>query len=160
MVKNESTVIEKTLQPFLQAGIESYLILDTGSTDNTVEITKNLFKKHKIKDGHVVEQPFVDFSTSRNYAIKQAEILFPQAGFFLMLDAEWYMQNVSNLLEFCKENINASELGFLVSVHTNYYEDKESNRYYYVTRLFKPHKAFHIIIQRLFPVIRNVINTS
>jgi hypothetical protein len=44
MVKNEEAVIKQTLQPFVEGGADSFLIFDTGSTDNTVETGFNFFK--------------------------------------------------------------------------------------------------------------------
>ena len=38
MVKNEAHVIEETLQPFVDAGIDHFLVFDTGSEDKTVDI--------------------------------------------------------------------------------------------------------------------------
>src|SRR5579871_5674089 len=48
MVKNEETVMRATLQPFVDAGIHSYLIFDTGSTDNTVAVTQEMFDEHRV----------------------------------------------------------------------------------------------------------------
>ena len=43
MVKNEAPVMEMTLQPLVDAGITDYLIYDTGSTDNTIQVTNDFF---------------------------------------------------------------------------------------------------------------------
>ncbi|HLJ31873.1 MAG TPA: hypothetical protein VKU36_05515, partial [Candidatus Babeliales bacterium] len=43
MVKNEETVMRATLQPFVDAGINSFFIFDTGSTDNTISVTQTFF---------------------------------------------------------------------------------------------------------------------
>jgi len=43
MVKNEEDVINATIEPFIKAGIDSYFIFDTGSTDKTVETVKKFF---------------------------------------------------------------------------------------------------------------------
>ena len=46
IVKNESHVIEKTLENIIDnIPITYYIISDTGSTDNTIEIIKNFFNK-------------------------------------------------------------------------------------------------------------------
>jgi hypothetical protein len=90
MVKDEANVIIPTLQPFIDAGIDSFLVFDTGSTDYTQEIISNHFKHCCIEHGHVLEEPFIDFATSRNHSLDAAEELFPNIEFFLMLDAEWY----------------------------------------------------------------------
>ena len=104
MIKNEEHVIEKTLQPYIDAGIDSFLVFDTGSTDKTVEITKDFFENHSITNAYIAQEPFVDFAVSRNRALDLAHEKFPKASFFLMPDAEWYMKNLEGLLGFCKEH--------------------------------------------------------
>jgi tetratricopeptide (TPR) repeat protein len=114
MVKNEESVICKTLQPFIDAGIDSYLVFDTGSTDNTVKVTQDFFRTYSVEHGIVLQEPFIDFSTSRNRALDLAENGFPAATFMLMLDAEWYMHNVQNLLVFCSEHQNDQCPAYLI----------------------------------------------
>lgn len=116
MVKNEELVINKTLDPYIQAGIDSYLIFDTGSTDKTIETVKEHFEKNKIKNVHIYQEPFIDFATSRNHALELAEQAFPRANFFLMPDAEWYMHNVEGLIEFCKKQANDQCNCYLVRI--------------------------------------------
>lgn len=106
MVKNEALVIKETLQPFVDGGASQFLIFDTGSTDNTQETAKEFFKDHNLSEAYVVEEPFIDFATSRNRALDVAEILFPEATFMLMPDAEWYIHGVEDLLSFCNEHID------------------------------------------------------
>jgi hypothetical protein len=104
MVKNEVDVIIPTLQPFIDAGIQSFLVFDTGSTDGTQLTIRNHFIQSRISDAHIIEEPFIDFATSRNRAIDLAEQIFPTTTFYLMLDAEWYMHNVQELIQFCKQH--------------------------------------------------------
>ena len=101
MVKNEETVIAKTLEPFTQGGITSFLIFDTGSTDSTIEAAELFFKMHSINDYVIIQEPFIDFATSRNRALDLADEYFPESTFFLMPDAEWYMHNLKGLIDFC-----------------------------------------------------------
>ncbi len=135
MIKNEEPVIEATLLPYIKGGIHCFLVLDTGSTDKTVSVVRALFDKYSVKHGYIVEQPFINFATSRNYALECAEKQFPQAQFFLMPDAEWYVQGVDELLLFCKQNIMRPEKSFLVLLRT---AEGES---FYINRLFKAHKG-------------------
>ena len=102
MVKNEETVMRATLQPFVDGGINSYLIFDTGSTDHTVAVTQEFFEEHGVTDGYIVQEPFIDFATSRNRALDLAEEKFPQAAFMVMLDAEWYLNDARALGNFCE----------------------------------------------------------
>ncbi|MFA5999099.1 MAG: tetratricopeptide repeat protein [Candidatus Babeliales bacterium] len=131
MVKNEADVMERTLLPYLDAGLQHFLVLDTGSTDETVEVTKQLFESYDVH-GFVVEQPFVDFATSRNYAIDCSEELFPKATFFLMIDAEWYLNDVPGLINFCKLFRHFPETAYLMCLHNNHFSKN------YLCRLWKP----------------------
>jgi len=104
MVKNEADVIIPTLQPFIDAGITSYLVYDTGSTDGTQEVIRKHFDNCHLKHAYIIEEPFVDFATSRNRALQLAEQIFVNNTFLLMLDAEWYTHNVEGLIDFCKKH--------------------------------------------------------
>jgi len=106
MVKDEANVIIPTLKPFVDGGIKSFLVLDTGSTDGTQEIVMRYFKENNINHAYIVEEPFVDFATSRNRALDLAEEIFVNNTFLLMLDAEWYINNVEELINFCKKHQN------------------------------------------------------
>jgi hypothetical protein len=102
MVKNEETVMRATLQPFIDGGINSFFIFDTGSTDNTIAVTEDFFAEHGITQGYIAQEPFIDFATSRNRALDLAQEQFPQAAFMVMLDAEWYLNDARALVEFCE----------------------------------------------------------
>ncbi|WEI04112.1 glycosyltransferase [Acinetobacter johnsonii] len=57
IVKNESHIIEETLENICQhIQLAYWVISDTGSTDNTVEIIENFFEKKKIA-GEIKHQP-------------------------------------------------------------------------------------------------------
>lgn len=103
MVKNEETVMRATLQPFVDAGINSYLIFDTGSTDGTVMVTQEMFDEYGVTHGYIFQEPFIDFATSRNRALDLAQAQFPHAAFMVMLDAEWYLNDAQALVEFCEQ---------------------------------------------------------
>lgn len=102
MVKNEETVMRDTLQPFVDGGINSFFIFDTGSIDNTIKVTEEFFVEHNITQGYIVQEPFIDFASSRNRALDLAEEKFPNAAFMVMLDAEWYLNDACALVEFCE----------------------------------------------------------
>jgi len=116
MVKNEAQVMAPTLQPFADAGIDSYFIFDTGSTDDTIAVTEQFFKDHGIKQGVIEQEPFIDFASSRNRALRRAEANFPEAVFMLMLDAEWHLKNGSELLKFCAEHRMDNQDSYLINV--------------------------------------------
>lgn len=108
MVKDEESVMVDTLKPLIDSGIKSFFIYDTGSTDKTIEVTKEYFKKRNIENFYITQEPWKDYSTSRNRALDLTEEKFPNAIFMLMPDAEWYIKNGEKLLEFCKQNRNNS----------------------------------------------------
>ena len=125
MVKNEASVICQTLQPLVDGGIKSFLVYDTGSTDGTQNIAQNFFKKNNLFHTKIIEEPFIDFSTSRNKAITYAEKFFPKTTFILMPDAEWYMSGVEELLDFCQQEKNSAHNSYYV---TNYLTDSDTSR--------------------------------
>lgn len=106
MVKNEAEVIKATLEPFVVGGVDSFLVYDTGSTDGTPTIAQQFFDECGLGHVYIIEEPFVDFATSRNRALNLAETIFPYADFIIMPDAEWYIKNAAGLIEFCKSNKN------------------------------------------------------
>lgn len=131
MIKNEEPVIEGTLQPFVDAGIDHFLIFDTGSTDKTIEITEEFFKKNNVKHAVIKQEPFVDFATSRNRCLELTEETFPNAEFMIMLDAEWYMHGIPELLNFCQIHKNNQCPSYLVRLIMNETLD------FYAPRLIK-----------------------
>ena len=83
IVKNESKIITRLLESVLPI-IDTYLICDTGSTDNTSNIIKTFFDKHNIT-GEIINEPFKNFGYNRTFAIKAA---YGKASYALLLDAD------------------------------------------------------------------------
>ena len=72
IVKNESHIIETTLTTLLKyIKFDYWVICDTGSTDNTIQIIKNFFAKHSI-DGKIYETPWKNFGFNRTDAFEKA----------------------------------------------------------------------------------------
>lgn len=146
MVKNEAAVITQTLQPFVDGGVKDFVVFDTGSTDGTQEIAREFFKQHALESAYVVEEPFVDFSTSRNRALATVEQLFPQATFMLMPDAEWYMHNAEALVRFCECHKNDFFDSYFVSI-------RSTTMAFYVSRLIRCRTGIHFV-----GVVHEVLN--
>ena len=102
MVKNEAKSICSTLSSFFEGGIRDYFILDTGSTDNTIELAQNFFTQHQL-NGSIQQELFVDFATSRNRTLELAEEQYSHIPFLLMPDAEWHLHNADVLHAFCEQ---------------------------------------------------------
>lgn len=130
MVKDEASVITQTLQPFVDGGVKNFVVFDTGSTDGTQEIVTRFFEQQDSVQFHIVEEPFIDFASSRNHALKAVENLFPQATFMLMPDAEWYMHNAQGLLEFCAQHEKDFQNSYLVPI-------KSTTLSFFVARLIR-----------------------
>ena len=87
IVKNEAHVIERCLRsvfPF----VDAWVICDTGSTDGTQEIVRQVMAG---KPGLLVERPWVNFAHNRNEALRLAQergeyVFFIDADETLMLE--------------------------------------------------------------------------
>jgi glycosyltransferase involved in cell wall biosynthesis len=83
IVKDESHIIHEVLESTL-ALIDTYMILDTGSTDNTIEIITEFYKKTSIQ-GEVVKSDWKGFGPSRSEALKLCD---GKMDYILMIDAD------------------------------------------------------------------------
>jgi len=83
IVKNESQVIERLLTSIVSI-IDTYCIVDTGSTDNTIELITRFFNQRGI-NGKIVSEPFINFAYNRTHAFQQAEGM---ADYLLLIDAD------------------------------------------------------------------------
>ena len=106
MVKNEEVSIQATLYSLFKSGMRDFFVLDTGSTDKTIDIAERFFKQHQL-NGYIQQEPFVDFSTSRNRTLELAEQHFPHIPFLLMPDAEWSLRNGKALHRICEREIHS-----------------------------------------------------
>jgi tetratricopeptide (TPR) repeat protein len=83
IVKNESRIITRLLETVTPI-IDTYVICDTGSTDNTPELIKTFFDAKGIP-GEVIHEPFKNFGHNRTVALKAAR---NKATYALLLDAD------------------------------------------------------------------------
>ena len=85
IVKNESHIIKDTLTKLLQkVKFDYWVISDTGSTDETMEIITDFFEEVGIP-GELYEDDWVDFSHNRNRALEYA---FGKSKYLLIFDAD------------------------------------------------------------------------
>lgn len=123
IVKNESKIITRLFDTVLPI-IDTYLICDTGSTDDTIEIINNYFKGKNIK-GKIIKEPFKNFGYNRTFALLAVKELDQKVDYILLLDADMCL-----VIEptFKKENLTL-----------DYYTIKQKNSQisYYNTRLIK-----------------------
>jgi tetratricopeptide (TPR) repeat protein len=154
MVKNEASVMATTLQPLVDAGIKDYFIYDTGSTDDTINNTKAFFKKNNITSFKIAQEPWIDFSASRNRALRLTEQTYPDAIFMLMLDAEWHLCQGKKLMQFCQqEKYSACTLYCMriKSVQTDHVMSRLMRCHHNIEFVGKVHEIPTILPQKALP---------
>jgi glycosyltransferase involved in cell wall biosynthesis len=93
IVKNESHIILECLKSVYKE-IDYWVIVDTGSTDDTKEIITNFFKEKNIP-GELHERPWVSFGHNRTEAL---ELCKDKAEFVFMIDADDYLVGSLNFV--------------------------------------------------------------
>jgi glycosyltransferase involved in cell wall biosynthesis len=86
IVKNESAVIERCLSA-ARPMLDAVVILDTGSTDNTVALIKAFCEKAGLPC-HVPQGVFVNFEQARNLALKECLTSSLDFDYVLLIDAD------------------------------------------------------------------------
>lgn len=135
MVKNEHKRLHITLASVV-GHVNSIVMFDTGSTDDTIDIAKRFSEQHNIPL-HLKQGDFVDFSTSRNVSLAFADE-FPEIDFLLLMDTNDELRGGPELRQFCLENKNVVSTGFLVC------QEWFSGQYdkYFNMRLVKAHEGW------------------
>ena len=83
IVRNEASVIERMFDTVIDV-IDYYVIVDTGSEDNTIEVIENYFKDKDI-DGEIHEREWVNFGHNRNEALILSQ---GKADYALIIDPD------------------------------------------------------------------------
>ena len=83
IVKNEAHVIRRCLDSVLPH-IDTWVIVDTGSTDGTQELIRDYFAKAG-KPGELHERPWKDFGHNRDEALQMAR---SKARYTMFIDAD------------------------------------------------------------------------
>ena len=85
IVKNEEHIIAETLGKLCdKIKFDYWIICDTGSTDNTIEVIQNFFKNENI-DGEIFVDEWKDFAYNRTNALKNA---YDKTDYLLLFDAD------------------------------------------------------------------------
>lgn len=113
IVKNESRIIERCIKSVYHL-IDTWCIVDTGSTDGTQEIIKELLKD---KPGELIEKPWVNFGHNRNEALQLAK---KWGEWTLLTDADMVLVDRG----FKKSELNLDVCGYDVE------QENHGTRYY------------------------------
>ena len=100
IVKDESHIIHESLEATHEL-IDTYSIVDTGSSDNTIQIIKDFYKKHNIP-GTVHQLPWKGFGESRSEALKTCD---GHMDYIIMIDADDLMGFPPGSKEFLKKTL-------------------------------------------------------
>jgi tetratricopeptide (TPR) repeat protein len=125
--------------------IDSYCILDTGSTDGTVEVAREELKD---KRGVVYEEPFINFRDSRNRCL---DLCGKSSKFIIMLDDTYMIEN--DLREFL-ERVRGDQVGDSFSMFI-----KSNDSEYGSNRIIKSVGGLRYIY-KIHEVINPVNNTN
>ncbi len=107
MVKNESKRIAVTLDTALTY-VDSVVILDTGSDDDTIAIIEGLCEKAG-KPLHIARTQFIDFEVTRNELLQFAD---EKADWLLLMDCNDELRGGSQLREFVERQKDPTETAF------------------------------------------------
>ena len=124
IVKNSGNSIINTLNS-IKPFIDSYTILDTGSTDGTQKLILDTMKGVK---GNLYEESFIDFATSRNRAL---ELAGKKCKYTIMLDDTYQLNGGKLLRKILEKNLSNSYKAFHIMIRD------ENNYEYYSLRILK-----------------------
>lgn len=135
MVKNEHKRLHVTLNSVI-GYVDSLVIYDTGSTDDTLDILKKFSEKHNIPL-RLKQGEFENFATSRNVSLDFADS-FEDIDYVLLLDCNDELRGGNELRKNCQNFINKKNTGFLLC------QEWWSGQYdkYYNIRLVKAHMGW------------------
>jgi glycosyltransferase involved in cell wall biosynthesis len=98
MVKNEERRIRVSFDS-VKDYTDTFIILDTGSTDSTIDICREYCKEHNITL-YLKEEPFVNFCVSRNVLLDYVDEVLKKQRYLLQLDCNDELRNHTELMDF------------------------------------------------------------
>jgi len=138
MVRNAGEQFEDTLKANLPL-VDRWTLLDTGSTDNTIDIAKRVLSGKK---GKVYQEPFLNFRDSRNRCLELAGTC---CKYTLMLDDTYRIQgNLRHFLNTVRSDQYADSFSLYIQSHDVQYA---TNRILISERKLKYKYKLHEVIQ-------------
>lgn len=129
IIKNEEDTLQRILSQVKEFADE-LIIVDTGSTDNSIEIAKSFTDK-------VFCMQFVDFSTCRNYSLAKAT-----CDYIMWLDADDFIpaESIAQLKDL-KNSLDNVDM-VMMPYQTAFDEEDNPTFTYYRERIFKRDKGY------------------
>jgi hypothetical protein len=93
MVKNESKIIKRLLESLIDE-IDAFVVLDTGSTDDTREQMWDFLVTRHHKPGVVYQSEWYDFGTNRSIV---SQLAFKSGQWLLLMDADYILVRTKEL---------------------------------------------------------------
>ena len=131
IVKDESHIIHESLKCTLPL-IDTYCIVDTGSSDNTIQIIKDFYAKHNIP-GTVHERPWKDFGTNRSEALKLCD---GAMDYIIVIDADDLMTFPKNGKAILRGLLKDNPSNFIIDIH-------QGTLRYVRSQIFKANDGWH-----------------
>lgn len=131
IVKNEAHIIHESMECTLPL-IDTYCIVDTGSTDDTISKIKEFYESKGIP-GEVHERLWVDFGTNRSQALKLCD---GKMDYILVIDADDLMTFPKNGKQILLEKMKASPTNFVLDM-------RQGSLRYSRSQIFKANNGWH-----------------
>ncbi|WP_195335629.1 glycosyltransferase family 2 protein [Paraclostridium bifermentans] len=134
MIKNEEKYLDttlKSLEPLIKNIKSEIIILDTGSTDRSIEIAKRYTEKVYLTEWND------NFAQMRNISIGYAK-----GEWVLILDADEELIDCGNLIEFFELGLNKKYSSASIELKNIMSKDEECYNIASILRLFKNEKNF------------------
>lgn len=131
IVKNGGNSFREMLEKNINS-FDRWTILDTGSTDNTLEIINDVLVGKK--KGNLFQEPFINFMESRNRCL---DLAGEKCKYIIMLDDTYIINgNLRGFLSEMRGDQNASSLSLYIS---------DNKMKYTSNRIIKSHKKLRFI---------------
>lgn len=129
IVKDEEKMLERTL-PTLSKGVDEIILVDTGSTDNTVKVAERFGAK-------IYYFPWRDdFSAARNESLKHAT-----GDWILWIDADEFMTE-ETLAALRKVLEQSDQDAYFLPIYECKLGETEGSVFYFRLKVFRNHKGF------------------
>ena len=139
MIKNEEARIEVSFDS-VKNFTNTFVILDTGSTDKTIGICKEYCKKNNITL-FLKETVFVNFQETRNMSLDFADEVLPRNKYLLFLDCNDELRHGDRLVKFT-EQYNGPATGFYLK--QNWWTGDKFDSYFNI-RMAISHKTWRYV---------------